>query len=61
MVLFNIKIYVKNLHFQPKVPPKNEKKKKKMYYDRIHNNLFIYYYSYSLIEYNNLNEIYINK
>lgn len=28
MVLFNIKIYVKNLHFQPKVPPKNEKKKK---------------------------------
>lgn len=29
MVLFNIKIYVKNLHFQPKVPPKNEKKKKK--------------------------------
>lgn len=27
MVLFNLKIYVKNL--QPKVPPKNEKKKKK--------------------------------
>lgn len=59
MVLFNLKIYVKNLHFQPKVPPKNEKKK--MYYDGIHNNFFIYYYSYSLIEYNNLNKIYINK
>lgn len=59
MVLFNLKIYVKNL--QPKVPPKNEKKKKKNYCDGIHNNFFIYYYSYSLIEYSNLNEIYINK
>lgn len=29
MVLFNLKIYVQNLHFQPKVPPKNEKEKKK--------------------------------